>query len=221
MLVHEALIREYGHREWRRHRDPLSELIFTILSQNTSDVNRDRACRQLIERFPTWEAVRDADVEEIAAAIRPGGLANIKAPRIKNILQTITERCGGLSLDFLADMSVEEAKEWLGSLKGVGPKTVACVLLFSCGKPVLPVDTHVYRVSKRLGLIPPKASAAKAHSLLEEMLPDEAIYDFHLNMIAHGRQVCKSQKPRCDACVLAGYCDYVNTRAVDSAHNFP
>lgn len=210
LAVHKALIQEYGQRQWNPRLDPLSELVFTILSQNTSDVNRDRVWKRLKDRFPTWEEVLTADVDEIAAAIRPGGLANIKAPRIKNILQTITERRGKLSLDFLADMEINEAKEWLGSLKGVGPKTAACVLLFSCGKPVLPVDTHVHRVSKRLGLIGPKASREQAHMILEESLPPETYYTFHLNMIAHGRQICKAQNPRCEICVLFQHCDYFN-----------
>jgi len=150
-------------------------------------------------------------VEEIAEAIRPGGLANIKAPRIKNILRTITEGWGELSLDFICRMEIEEAKEWLGSLKGVGPKTTACVLLFGCGRPAFPVDTHVYRVSKRLGLISRKASAQEAHQVLEEVVSPQDYYAFHLNLIAHGREVCKGRRPRCEICILAPHCDYLPT----------
>jgi len=207
--IHQALLKGYGARRWRKRLDPLSELIYTILSQNTSDVNRDRAYERLRKRFPTWEGVRDAQVEEIAEAIRPGGLANVKAPRIKGILQAITQRRGELSLDFICQMEVGEAKEWLGSLPGVGPKTTACVLLFGCGRPAFPVDTHIYRVSKRLGLISRKASTPEAHKILEALLAPKDYYAFHLNLIAHGREVCKAQNPRCEICVLAPYCDYL------------
>jgi len=207
--IHQALLEGYGPRQWRQRLDPLSELIYTILSQNTSDVNRDRAYERLRTKFPTWERVRDTQVEEIAEAIRPGGLANIKAPRIKDILLTITERRGELSLDFICQMEVEEAKEWLGSLKGVGPKTTACVLLFGCGRPAFPVDTHVYRVSKRLGIIRREASVQEAHAILEDLLSPQDYYAFHLNLIAHGREVCKAQRPRCEICLLAPYCDYL------------
>lgn len=209
--IHQALLEGYGPRRWRKHLDPLSELIYAILSQNTSDVNRDRAYERLRKRFPIWEGVRDSQVEEIAEAIRPGGLANVKAPRIKDILETITERRGALSLDFICQMEMEEAKEWLGSLPGVGPKTTACVLLFGCGRPAFPVDTHVYRVSKRLGLISRKASTQEAHEILEDILSPHDYYAFHLNLIAHGREVCKAQRPRCEICVLAPYCDYLPT----------
>lgn len=207
--IHQALLGGYGPRRWRKRLDPLSELIFTILSQNTSDVNRDRAYERLRSEFPTWEGVRDAPVEEIAQAIRPGGLANIKAPRIKDILYTITERWGELSLEFICQMEIEAAKEWLGSLRGVGPKTTACVLLFGCGRPAFPVDTHVYRVSKRLGLIRRITSAQEAHKILEALLSPQDYYAFHLNLIAHGREVCKARHPRCEICVLAPYCDYL------------
>jgi len=207
--IHEVLLEEYGHHPWRRHRDPLSTLIFTVLSQNTTSINQERAGRGLQERFSSWEEVRDAEVGEIVEAIRSAGLANIRASRIKEILQTITVRCGKLDLSFLEEMEGDEAKEWLTSLRGVGPKTAACVLLFSFGKPVLPVDTHVLRVSKRLGLIPAKMAASKAQTLLEEIVPAEAIYDFHLNMIRHGRNICRAQRPRCERCVVRHLCDYL------------
>lgn len=210
LAVHGALIQEYSQREWNPRLDPLSELVFTILSQNTSDVNRNRAWKRLKAGFPTWEEVLTADVEGIADAIRPGGLAEIKAPRIKEALWTIERERGALNLDFLKDMGVDEARDWLTSLKGVGPKTAAIVLLFSLGMPAFPVDTHVHRVSQRLGLIGPRASRGKAHVILEELLPPEIYYTFHLNMIAHGRQVCKAQKPRCEICILSKHCDYFN-----------
>jgi len=209
LTIHQLLIHEYGEREWHPRLDPLSELIFTILSQNTSDVNRDQAWRRLKERFPTWESVLAASATEITEAIRPGGLANVKAPRIKKALQVIKLERGELTLDFIAEMEVNEAKRWLTSLNGVGPKTAAIVLLFSLGKPAFPVDTHVHRVSRRLGLIGPKTSREQAHEVLEELLPPEIYYTFHLNLIAHGREVCKSQQPRCAICVLREHCDYV------------
>jgi len=216
LTVHQLLIAEYGEQKWRPRLDPLSELIFTILSQNTSDVNRDRAWKRLKERFPTWESVLTADTTDVAEAIRLGGLANVKAPRIQEVLQVIkqeqrpelAEGRGELTLDFLAEMEVDEARRWLTSLHGVGPKTAAIVLLFSLGKPAFPVDTHVHRVSQRLGLIGPKTSRERAHEVLEELLPPEIYYTFHLNLIAHGREVCKSQQPRCAACVLREHCDY-------------
>ncbi len=208
LAIHQLLIEEYGQHEWRPRLDPLSELIFTILSQNTSDVNRDRAWRRLKERFPTWESVLAADAANIAEAIRPGGLANVKSPRIQEILRDIKMERGGFTLDFLTQMEVNEAKQWLTSLRGVGPKTAAIVLLFSLGKPAFPVDTHVHRVSRRLGLIGPKTSREKAHDVLEELLPPETYYTFHLNLITHGREVCKSQRPRCAACILQVHCDY-------------
>ncbi|MFQ5813360.1 MAG: endonuclease III domain-containing protein [Anaerolineae bacterium] len=208
LAVHQLLIEQYGQREWRPRLDPLSELIFTILSQNTSDVNRDRAWSRLKERFPTWESVLVANAAEIAEAIRPGGLANVKAPRIQDALRAIKRERGEFTLDFLAEMEVDEAKRWLTSLNGVGPKTAAIVLLFSLGKPAFPVDTHVHRVSQRLGLIGPKTSRERAHEVLEELLPSEIYYTFHLNLIAHGREVCRSQRPRCETCILGEHCDY-------------
>jgi endonuclease-3 len=207
LVVHQLLIEEYGQREWHP-REPLSVLISAILSQNTSDVNRDRAWRRLKERFPTWESVLAADAADIAEAIRPGGLADMKAPRIQDVLRVVKQEEGEFSLDFLADMEVDETRRWLTSLHGVGPKTAAIVLLFSLGKPAFPVDTHVHRVSRRLGLIGPKTSREKAHEVLEALLPPEIYYTFHLNLIAHGREVCKSQQPRCATCVLRNHCDY-------------
>jgi endonuclease-3 len=208
--VHELLLEEYGHHLWKPHRDPLSELVRTILSQNTSDVNSNRAFSRLRARFPQWEQLLGAGVEEIVEAIRPGGLGRIKAPRIQAALRAILEQRGDLDLSFLKDVEIHKARAWLESLDGVGPKTAACVLLFSLERPVLPVDTHVLRVSRRVGLIDAGTSAEKAHDVLGGMLPEDAIYDFHVNMVAHGRQVCHAQRPLCDVCVIAPHCDYLH-----------
>jgi len=208
--VHELLIGEYGHHGWKAHRDALSELVRTILSQNTSDVNSNRAFSRLRDRFLDWEDVLSADVEEIVEAIRPGGLGRIKAPRIKGALEAILGERGDLDLSFLQELDVHEAKVWLESLDGVGPKTAACVLLFSLGRPVLPVDTHVLRVSRRVGLVEPGTSAEKAHEILGDMVSDGAVYDFHVNMVTHGRRVCHAQRPGCDDCVMARLCDYLH-----------
>lgn len=214
LLVHELLLKHYGEPPLRRPLDPLSELILTILSQNTADVNSGRAYRALRDRFPTWEAVLEADPTELARAIRIGGLANAKAPRIQQILRKLKEERGDLSLDFLERMSVAEARAYLLALPGVGPKTAACVLLFSLHKPAFPVDTHVYRVTQRLGLIPLKATPEKAGLLLEELVPQKAYYPFHINLIRHGRAICKAAKPRCEICPIAQVCDYLRHSAL-------
>jgi endonuclease-3 len=186
----------------------VAELVSTILSQNTTDTNRDVAFDRLRARFESWEAVRDADTGDVIDAIRPAGLANQKGPRIQQALRTIAEERGDLELDFLADWPVDEAKAWLTSIKGVGPKTAAIVLLFALGRPAFPVDTHVHRVSRRLGLIGPKDSREKAHDVLEALVPEEDYYPFHLNMIRHGREVCASGRPRCEACNLTDLCHW-------------
>jgi endonuclease-3 len=206
--VQNRLLETYGEPQWRPHLEPVSELVSTILSQNTNDTNRDVAFERLRARFDSWEAVRDARTTEVIEAIRPAGLANQKGPRIQEALRFITAEQGALTLDFLANWPVEHAKAWLTSIKGVGPKTAAIVLLFSLQRPAFPVDTHVHRVSRRLGLIGPKASREKAHTLLEELVPQESYYSFHLNMIRHGREVCVSGRPRCHACVLTDLCDW-------------
>jgi endonuclease-3 len=210
--VHRTLLQAYGEPTWRPHLDPVSELVSTILSQNTNDVNRDVAFDRLRARLPTWEQVRDANVEEVIEAIRPAGLANQKGPRIQHALRFITEARGELELDFLADWPIEEAKAWLSSMKGVGPKTAAIVLLFSLGRPAFPVDTHVHRVAKRLGLIGSKVSREKAHEELEMLVSPEDYYPFHLNLIRHGRQVCTSRKPHCEICLLQDLCDYYRSQ---------
>jgi endonuclease-3 len=202
----DTLSAEYGSITWRSRTDPLSELILTILSQNTSDHNSRRAFDSLLGRFGSWEAVTEGSVEDIAKAIKLGGLAQVKAPRIKNILEQIQVQRGSLDLTFLKKMPVTEAKAWLQSLPGVGPKTAACVLLFSLKKPVLPVDTHIHRVSKRLGLIDSRVSAEKAHEILGGMVPAKDVYRFHILIIEHGRRVCKAQRPRCRECVLLKGC---------------
>lgn len=208
--VQKRLAWEYGDLVWRPSIDPLSELVLTILSQHTSDTNRDRAFAEMRRRYPTWEEVRDAPTPELVDAIRSGGLANQKAPRIQDTLRRIWEERGELNLDFLTDMPVEKAKVWLGSFRGVGPKTAACVLMFSCGMPVLPVDTHVYRVSQRLGLIGPRVNAEQAHTVLEDLLEPAQRYTFHINMITHGRRICKAQRPLCEACIVRDWCLYYN-----------
>ncbi|MFL5806309.1 MAG: endonuclease III domain-containing protein [Roseiflexaceae bacterium] len=211
--VYERLVAVYGPRTLRPGRDPLDELILTILSQNTSDRNSGRAYHMLRAKYPAWEQVLAAPLPELYEAIKPAGLGNIKAPRIQNTLHTILARRGRLSLDFLDELTLEEAKHWLTSLDGIGPKTAACVLLFALGKPALPVDTHVHRVAKRLGLIGPKVGADAAHALLESALPPETIYPFHIDMIQHGRLVCHAQRPRCGECPLNDLCDFYQSVA--------
>ncbi len=173
----------------------LDELIATVLSQNTSDANSDAAFCELRRQFHDWDAVRRSPAGRIARAIRSAGLANVKAPRIKAILERVDADRGTLSLDFLRDMSTAEALAYLRRLPGVGPKTAACVLLFACQKPVLPVDTHVHRVSRRLGLIGPRTSLAQAHDELSEFVAPSQVLEFHIQLIRHGRNVCKARAP--------------------------
>lgn len=199
----------HGRPIWYRRMPPLEELIACILSQHTSDANSHRAYERLRERFPTWEAVMNAPTGEVEDAIRPGGLANSKAPRIQAVLRAIAKHTGGnLSLDFLNTMDTESARRYLLSLPGVGPKTAAIVLCFSLGRAVIPVDTHVFRISWRLGFLDRKVGEARAHDLLQQMVPEEDIYAFHVHLIRHGRTVCKAQRPRCEQCVLADICAY-------------
>jgi endonuclease-3 len=208
VAVHQTLLDFYGYPEWRNPLPALDELISTILSQNTNDDNRDRAFDALREAFPSWEAVRDADEAAVIAAIRPAGLANQKGPRIQNVLRQITELRGNLDLDFLKEMASREASEWLLQFKGVGPKTAAIVLQFSLEMPAFPVDTHIYRITGRLGLRPEKMSAEKAHVYMESLLPPESYYPAHLNIIRLGREICAARKPRCPECPLQSMCDY-------------
>jgi endonuclease-3 len=188
--------------------DPLSELIAVILSQHTSDVNSERAYDSLRARFPSWDAVRTAPTLEVADAIRSGGLALVKAPRIQRVLNQILEARGELSLDFLADLSLDDARAYLRTLDGVGPKSAACVLLFSLDKPAMPVDTHIHRVAGRLGLIPPRTSADAAHEQLERLVPPAEVYRFHVSLIWHGRRICKAPRPRCGECPVNALCPF-------------
>jgi len=210
-----VLEEQYGRHEWRTTGRPLDELIGTVLSQNTSNVNTARSFQSLRRRFPTWREVVDAPEEDVIDAIRTGGLARIKAPRIQAILRSILEQQGQLSIDYVADLPLVEAKRDLMALKGVGPKTAACVLLFSLGRPAMPVDTHVHRVSRRIGLVPERASAEAAEPILEELLEDDRdrILTAHLNLISHGQQICRSNRPRCEACRLTRECDYFQANA--------
>jgi endonuclease-3 len=203
------LRKEYGRRKWQPGQDPLSSLIATVLSQNTSDVNSHRAFAALVNRFVGWESVATADAGELARTIRAGGLNEIKAKRIKLILHEIKTERGSLDLSFLNELGLAEAKAWLRGLPGVGPKTAGCVLLFSLGRPAMPVDTHVYRVARRLGLIDAMASVEKAHEILESLVPPKNVYEFHILMVEHGRRTCKAQRPRCTVCVLRGICPSV------------
>jgi len=215
--IHRRLLQAYGEPTWRPHMDPVSELVSTILSQNTNDLNRDLAYERLRARFPTWEQVRDAEPQAVIEAIRPAGLANQKGPRIQQALRLITRERAALELDFLADWPVDRAKAWLSSIHGVGPKTAAIVLLFSLGRPAFPVDTHVHRVTRRLGLIGSRVSREKAHDELEQLVPPADYYAFHLNVIRHGREVCASRKPCCSACALRDLCDYYRREGESSA----
>jgi len=208
LAIHQRLLDVYGEPEWRRPLTPLDELISTILSQNTNDRNRDRAFDALRARFPSWEAVRDAPLEVVIEAIRPAGLANQKARRIQEVLREITRLRGALELDFLQDLPLEEARSWLMQFKGVGPKTAAIVLLFSLGRPAFPVDTHIYRVSGRIGLRPAEMTVEETHAWLESLLPPETWYAAHLNLIRLGREVCQARRPQCDRCPIREFCDY-------------
>ena len=206
--IHELLLKEYGAPRWTRL-DGVSEMVATILSQNTNDANRDLAYTRLRARFNTWEAVRDAGTDDIIEAIRPAGLANQKGPRIQQALQRITAERGALNIDFLAALPVDEARAWLTSINGIGPKTAAIVLLFCYDRPAFPVDTHVHRVTGRLGLRPDALSADDTHTLMEALCPPGAEGPFHLNLIRHGREVCAARRPMCEACVLRKECAFV------------
>jgi endonuclease-3 len=207
--VNRRLLAAYGHAVWRTPLPPLDELVSTILSQNTNDMNRDRAFSALRRRFLSWEDVRDADPAEVVAAIRSAGLANQKGPRIQAVLREITAERGDLNLGFLRSLPPEQARAWLTKFKGVGPKTAAIVMLFSLDMPAFPVDTHIFRVTGRLGLRPAKITEEAAHLLLERLFPPETYVDAHLNLIRHGRQVCLARRPLCDRCVLRDLCNYV------------
>jgi endonuclease-3 len=196
----------YGEPQWRPHLDATAELVLTLLSQNTSDSNSGRAFARLLQRFPDWDSVIEAPLPEVEEAIRPGGLGPTKAPRLQAMLAEVKSRTGGFDLRFLKDMPVDEAREWLRTLPAVGPKTAACVLLFGLGMPGLPVDTHVFRVSTRLGLVDEKLGPEKAQTYLEELVPPRDHFEFHILLIRHGRHCCSARNPNCGACPLRPDC---------------
>ena len=206
VALQKRLDRVYGPFVPKRRLDPVDELILTVLSQNTNDLNSDRAYGNLRRRFPTWREVLDAPVRDIEREIRVGGLSRNKSKAIKAILQEIKARHGKISLDHLKQASMQDALDELTSLPMVGLKTASCVLLFSLGRASMPVDTHVHRLSTRLGLVKDKSSADQTYHVLMAITPEELIYVFHLNLIQHGRTICKSQHPRCSECVLNKLC---------------
>jgi endonuclease-3 len=210
--VHEKLLEFYGEPIWRNPLPAIDELVSTILSQNTNDVNRDRAFDALRVKFPTWEGVRDAKEKNVIEAIRPAGLANQKGPRIQQVLKAITRERGNLDLSFLKEMSVEDARNWLTKFNGVGPKTAAIVLCFSLGMPAFPVDTHVYRVTGRIGLHPERMTVEQAHPHLESLFPPETYYAALLYIIRLGREICTARKAMCEKCPLVKLCDYGKAR---------
>jgi endonuclease-3 len=207
--IYDLLVQMYGIPPWEPDGDALGGLVATILSQHTSDVNSARAYARLVERLPTWEQVRDAPLEVVEDEIRPGGLAQQKAARIQRILREIGEQSSGvLSLQGLRDMPLDEALTSLRTFSGVGPKTAACVLLFSLGRPAFPVDTHVWRVAKRLGLIGSSVSADAAHEILMGLIPAEWRHTMHVDLIQHGRRLCHARNPVCSRCLLRPECQY-------------
>ena len=208
LKIHEKLLEAFGDPTWRNPLPPIDELVSTILSQNTNDTNCDRAFNALRAKFPTWELVRDAKTSEVVNAIRPAGLANQKGPRIQKVLKEITKERGDLDLWFLKDMPIEEARAWLMKFNGVGPKTAAIVLCFSLNRPAFPVDTHIYRVTGRIGLRPETMTVEQAHPYLEALFPPETFYAAHLNLILLGREVCHARKPDCPKCPIRKLCDY-------------
>jgi len=200
------LVKAYGTPPPPRHLPPLEELVLTVLSQHTSDTNRDRAYADLRRRFADWDEVADAPLPALARAIRRGGLGPTKAVRIRAMLRGI--RDGGVPLDDRAFTAMTDQGLWdtLVALPGVGPKTAACVLLFSLDRPFFPVDTHVHRVAKRLGLVPARADAVATQASFQESVADDEMYPLHMNLIRHGREVCMAQRPRCSECVLRDLC---------------
>ncbi len=206
-----ALSEVYGRPAWQQWLAPLDELVSCILSQSTTDANRDRAFNALKARYPTYEAVRDAPPEDVIEVIKPAGLANQKGPRIQEVLHRISQDRGEMSIDFLADMPIEEAKNWLTSLNGVGPKTAAIVLCFGFNRPAFPVDTHVHRLGQRIGFLPEGISADKAHPVMEAIVPPEDYLPFHLNLIWHGRETCTARVTHCERCPITAQCDYFQT----------
>ena len=233
-----ALAEMYGTPTWQRVYDPTSELILTILSANSADINAEKAFDALSRHWPSsvaevdtkvyrpgwggdgigratpdWSAVADAPIDELTDVIRPGGLANQKAPRIQAALHRVRDERGDYSLEFLTDMSPADALAWLVAIPGVGRKTASVVLLFSFGMPLIPVDRHVERVSQRIGLVPPKATALQAHDYLAALVPLERSHEAHVNLITHGRQTCHAQRPACGRCAIAYRCRWLDPKA--------
>ncbi len=198
----------FGYPNWRQSLPAVDELVDCILSQSTSDTNRDRAFAALKARYTDWEAVMNAPTDDVIDTIRPAGLANQKAPRIQNVLRRIHAEQGALDIDFLADLPLNEARDWLTALDGVGPKTAAIVLCFAFNRPAFPVDTHIHRIGQRIGFLPQGISAEKAHPIMETIVPPEDHYAFHLNLIRLGREICQARRPACERCPLTAHCDY-------------
>jgi endonuclease-3 len=213
--VYQTLVATYGKPTWQSHNPPVDELVCTILSQATSDTNRDKGFSALKERYADWESVMNAPPEEIVDTIYSAGLANQKGPRIQAALRYVLDKRGEIELDFLAEMPLAEAVQWLTRIKGVGRKTAAIILLFSFGRPAFPVDTHVHRITRRLGLIGEKVTAEKAHDLLEEMGDPPTFYPMHMNLIRHGREVCLARNPHCHRCPISIYCHYYQSQKLD------
>ena len=205
-LVKIRLESVYGQIEWRPRMIAIDELIFTVLTQNTSDLNAERAYDTLRKSLPTWGQVIEAEAENVAALIKRGGLSNQKSVRIQKILVEILKRIGHFDLEFLAARPLEETRQWFTSLPGVGPKTAAVVMAFSLRMPAFPVDTHIHRVSKRLGLIAHKTTADQAHPIMEQLISEDDRYDMHVLLITHGRQMCKARIAQCARCPLANEC---------------
>jgi endonuclease-3 len=205
------LIIAHGDREWHKHLEPVAEMVQTILSQNTSDINSRRAFQVLINTYKSWDVLAQADISRITDAIRTGGLAEVKARYIKQSLLAISKKAHGFDLQFLKNLNVNDARNWLTQLPGIGMKTASCVLLFSLGMPAFPVDTHVYRVSKRLGFIDDKTSVDNAHLKLERLVSPQDMYRCHVLLIEHGRKVCKAQRPLCTVCSLKNVCPCFRT----------
>ena len=208
LAVHQRLLDVYGQPEWRPALSPVAELVSTILSQNTNDINRDKAFNALTARYPSWDAVRDCALDDLVDTIRVAGLANQKGAHIQNALREITAINGEISLEFLRNMPEADARAWLTDLKGVGPKTAAIVLLFSMDIPAFPVDTHIFRVSGRLGTRPMNLDRVKTHTYLEEIAPPETFHALHLNLIRLGRETCQARKIYCGSCCVADLCHY-------------
>jgi endonuclease-3 len=206
------LERAYGVPKNSRASDPLDMLVQVILSQATSDTNSHRTFAALKARFPTWDDASRARTSSIANAIRSGGLANQKAAVIKSLLSQIKDERGALDLSFLHHLPAEEARKYLSQFRGIGPKTVACTLLFACRKEVFPLDTHIFRILRRVGLVPPKCTDARAHQIMDGIIPEGKFYSFHVTLIRHGRALCRPRDPLCERCPIVEYCDYGQNR---------